>query len=125
MPSTRGSLTAALIALIGEAQTLVLYQSFCYQRLSVPNAPLPPDHPLVQSLGAMDAQAVLEQFGGRCLLIPSGRDLQRAERDRAILAGRQAGVTVGALAKNFDLSRRRIYQIVASGRDDKMRQNRC
>lgn len=122
---SKGRTTEHLIEVIGLEGAKRLVSAYRGQQLYIPSEPIPPYHPLAQRLGLEDAQRLQAEYRGRILLIPMGREWQRQKRNQAIIAARATGATVGELSQRFGLSRRRVYQILASGRGDKMRQNRC
>jgi len=73
-------------------------------------------HPLVDLLGLEAALALSFHCGGDYLEIPIGARMRQANRDREICALRRQGATVSALTARFHLSRRRIRDILATGR---------
>lgn len=71
------------------------------------------DHPLLQLLGATSAARLAEHFGGDKLEVPKPDAVHRQLRARSIKARREAGLSIAALVSEFNLSRRRILQILA------------
>jgi Mor family transcriptional regulator len=112
----KGSLTARVVALIGSEATLHLFQAFGGERLYFPHPPLSPAHPIAKTLGHQAALILCQEFGGLTIVIPLGRELERRERNAAILEAYRQGTTKTALVKRFNLSLRMIYSITATDR---------
>lgn len=72
------------------------------------------NHPLVELIGMDKACRLAETFGGDKLHIPKVDAIERQFRTRRIVKLRQAGRTVASLAREFNLTCRRVRQICAS-----------
>lgn len=87
----------------GKSRRVILY---------VPKT-LKPDHYLVAILGWRDAQRMVDVFGGELLCPPTLRDVvYRPFRDAAIVELHQQGVAIGMLAEWFDMTERRVRQVL-------------
>jgi hypothetical protein len=72
-----------------------------------------PEHALVRRLGAERAGSLVAAYGGSRIHVPTRRGVLQASRDRAIRAARAAGATVPDLLERYELSERRLYEILA------------
>ncbi len=71
------------------------------------------EHPLSVLLGEQAARAISRIFGGDRLEVPKTDSIARQLRGKKIQQLRQEGATISRLASEFNLSRRRILQILA------------
>lgn len=70
-------------------------------------------HPLSRLLGPQAASALSRVFGGDRLEVPKKDSIVRQLRGKKIRARRLEGASIATLAAEFDLSKRRILQILA------------
>lgn len=85
--------------------------------LYVPRADrLHDDHRLVAILGRADAEALCQHFGGEILQVANCGSVAAAFRNRELLRFAAVGVRRSELAAIFDLTERRVAQLVASAR---------
>ena len=111
----QGEQLKLLIELIGEDNTAKLGRMFGGQRLYVPSQ-MTPDHRLANLIGFDAALIISQQWGGDYLIPPKGRRKITQTRDSLILA--MAGTySQSELAQRFNLTLRRIQQILQKGRN--------
>jgi hypothetical protein len=103
---------AHLRNIAGQKAALVLSAVYGGGSVYVPRR-FRPDHPLLMLLGAESAAKLAEHFGGDKLEVPKPDAVHRQLRARSIKARRAEGTSVAALVSEFNLSRRRILQILA------------
>ncbi|AGU50361.1 hypothetical protein VAPA_1c32750 [Variovorax paradoxus B4] len=72
------------------------------------------DHRLVIILGRADAEKICQHFGGETLQVANCSSVAAAFRNRELLKFAAAGVHRSELAVIFDLTERRVAQLVAS-----------
>lgn len=75
-------------------------------------------HPLVETLGAAHAQALVTAFPGETLYIAkfdAVAKVQRATRDQAMLAQRRQGWTLATIARYHQLTERQVINIINAG----------
>lgn len=70
------------------------------------------NHALVAMLGYADAMALCEEFGGTHLYPSPCKYLQRAIKNRVILALRDTGLSVEEVAQELDLSRKWVANVI-------------
>ncbi len=99
----------------GQKAALALSEAYGGGSVYVPRR-IKPNHPLLQLLGPESAARLAEHFGGDKLEVPKVDAVHRQLRARSIRARRDAGVSIAALVSEFNLSRRRILQILAENR---------
>lgn len=77
------------------------------------------DHPLVNILGFRDAERLVLAFGGEILCPPLMRErVYRPFRDAAIIRIHAEGVTIGMLAEWFEMTERRVRQVLDAAREE-------
>lgn len=96
----------------GSDAALALAKAYGGTSIYVPRT-ISPQHPLRLLLSEEQAQALSLTFGGDRLDIPKTDAVLRQLRKRRILASRNQGASIAALATEHNLSRRRILQILA------------
>jgi hypothetical protein len=74
------------------------------------------DHRLVAILGRADAETLCDHFGGEILQVANCNSVAIAFRNRELLKSAAAGLPRSELAAIFDLTERRVAQLVASAR---------
>lgn len=111
----KGSLTADLVALVGEDNLRALVAQFGGLVLYIPKD-MTPDHPIAQTIGLDAARMLSKDMGGYRLLIPTGYGQRLRERNRAICEAHAAGASVPDLVRRFHLSPRTITTVVSRGR---------
>ena len=100
----------ALCAEIGPEAAEALAEATGGRRIWVP-ATITSEHQLVRAIGLEAAQALAEARGGDWLEVPKADAFERARRNAAIRAAREAGATVNDLAGTHNLTRRQIQNI--------------
>lgn len=106
-----------IIEIIGEAAALKLVESFGGQRVRIPaHRNVSEDHPLAKCLGVEILHKLIGLDSGRLMYIPRCAKGLRAQRDRDIVTQYSPpyNVSVNALAERYNLSYRRVEQILAS-----------
>lgn len=73
---------------------------------------LPPDHRLIQILGAADAGRLVDAFGGETLYPANCNDYERRDRNRQIVRLAGKGVLGAELAEKFGLTTRSVRNIL-------------
>lgn len=101
-----------LSASVGFTATVVLMTWFERQRLYVPHQALP-SHPLATLIGLPALRALVRDFGGEDLWLPTTSVFVRYARDRDVAVRLAIGDSTAEVAKRFDLSERRVEQIRA------------
>lgn len=106
-----------IVEVIGEAAALRLVERFGGQRVRIPalsNAR--EEHPLAQCIGLERLQKLIGLDGGRWMYIPRCARGLRQQRDREIvtLYSPPYNVSVNDLACRYNLSYRRVEQILGS-----------
>lgn len=106
-----------LIQLVGEDLTIRLLRAYGGQQKNIPRQPLP-EHWLTTLLGLEAASLLCFRFGGDRLQLPRGLRLLNKIRDQRICDRRAEGRTIAELVAEFDLTKRRIYQVLSANRQD-------
>jgi hypothetical protein len=104
---------AELRPVLGPLATLRLARSFGGKLVYVPIV-LRANHPLVRCLGREGAAALIARHGGESFVVPKYDCVLRQLRQRRLRRLREQGVSISALAQTFNLSRRRVHQILAA-----------
>lgn len=104
-----------LIDVIGITAATALVEHWGGVRVWVP-VELQPDHPLMLKLGAQAARRLVEHAAGEYLAVPRCVAALRAARDAEIRV-RYETETAAALAREYGLTERMIWLIVAAGGD--------
>lgn len=73
---------------------------------------MPPDHPLVQLMGAEDAERLRRHFGGAILQPANCGYIARAWRDREVRRMAADGLPVPSIAASVGLSEYRVREIL-------------
>ncbi len=73
---------------------------------------LPPEHRLIQILGAADAARLVDAFGGETLYPANCNDYERRDRNRQIVRLAGKGVSGAELAEKFGLTTRSVRNIL-------------
>lgn len=94
-----------------EAAALLVSQFGGCSPLYIP-AKLNPEHPLCQLLGEEAAQQLSNEFAGPSVEIPRNVALQIEQRNRLIMADREAGMTQNELARKYQMTTRNIRNIL-------------
>jgi hypothetical protein len=103
--------------LIGEFHAAALCDELGGRDIAIPRMP-ETNAPFDRLLGKKLAAAIKEQFGGQTVYVPCHFGLGRSQRDADIRGRRAAGCTIAELATRFQLSERRIRQIVSTHEPD-------
>lgn len=102
--------------LIGVELTLRLVSEFGGWRVYVPKN-LTDDCELTRAIGLDAARAVATAWAGQFLWVPKCVAAQRAQRDAEIIRRFAAGEKVTSLAREFGISGRHVYVILAQHAD--------
>jgi Mor family transcriptional regulator len=70
-------------------------------------------HPIVQAIGMDATKKLADNYGGAYLRIPVCRVLKHNIRNRQIRAASKRGLRARDIAKKFNLSKRRVLEIIA------------
>ena len=97
-------------ASVGFTATVVLLTWFAKQRLYVPHEALP-SHPLATLIGLPALRALVRDFGGEDVWLPTAEAFGRYARDRDIAIRLAIGDSTADIATRFDLSERRVEQL--------------
>lgn len=109
---------AELIAAVGTQLALRLVAERGGQRVYIPTGGrLNEDCPLSRIVGIGAAAKLARLWPGEWLTVPRAMAYMRRVRDREIRA-RFKSETAAALAREFELTERQVYAIVAQGSDD-------
>ena len=100
-----------LVTNIGREGADLVVQFYGGCTLYVPNEPV--DGMRVE-LGNRHAVNLCDRFRGEMLSIPKRDEVQRCERNRAILAARQGGASLRQLVRQFRLTERHISTILST-----------
>jgi Mor family transcriptional regulator len=114
-PSLLPPLAAELVEALGLDAALALVREFGGQTVYVPAQP-PAGHPLTVCLGEAAAE-LGARFGREFLPVPKCQALLLARRNAEIVAACQER-PVNAVAAQFRLTRRQIFNILAAAGDD-------
>lgn len=98
--------------LIGTEAALRLAKRFGGRSLYIPQSPGPTSD-LAACIGLEAAQALGRCYGHEDIVLPMGRTIERLARNQALLADRARGLSVRFLSLRYDLSERRIWEILA------------
>ncbi|AFL74318.1 Mor transcription activator family protein [Thiocystis violascens] len=98
--------------LIGVAAALCLSKRFGGRSLYIPASP-GPDSDITACIGWEAAQTLGRYFGQNDVVLPMARTIERLARDQALLQDRGRGATVRWLSFRYDLSERRVWEILA------------
>ena len=100
---------------IGLDAALLVVRCYGGRRLWLPRE-MSADHHLAQAIGLAAARRLSAHYRLECLLIPTCKGALRALRNQQISQRYQAGEKAAALAREFGLHERMIWQIVAGQR---------
>lgn len=104
---------AMLTDTLGKDGADALVSAFGGSHLYIGGAPTPE---VVHVLGTDLADWLCERHRGECLNIPRRPEIQRLERNRAIIAARMEGMTMRTLARTFRLTERHLNSILKDHR---------
>ncbi|TVM34632.1 Mor transcription activator family protein [Oceanidesulfovibrio marinus] len=99
--------------LIGPGAALILAEEYGGGQLYVP-CRIRESHPLVQLIGHEKVQRLSLAYGGDKLHVPKVDAIERQFRRRRILSLRQTGRSIASLAREFNLTCRRVRQICSA-----------
>lgn len=99
--------------IVGPGAALILAEEFGGGPIYIPNR-IRDNHPLAQLIGMEKLRRLSLVYGGDKLHVPKVDAIERQFRTRRIVKLRQAGRTVASLAREFNLTCRRVRQICAS-----------
>lgn len=102
---------AAITELLGADVAAKLIRRYGGCRFSVPRVPRD-EHPLAELLGAEAAAKLIRRYGGCLIAVPKGTH-SRDFRDRAIRSSYRAGQSAAVLAREWQISERQVWRIVA------------
>jgi hypothetical protein len=105
--------------IVGFDATLRLIEDHGGTKLYIP-AELPEDHFLIELLGEEKAKKLCWHYSTLQVSVPVANQMKATARYRAIVALRQQGYSKTKLARLFQLTERRIEQILARYRDSKV-----
>ena len=108
---------ARIAELIGLQAALRLVEKFGGTRIYIPEELPTPDHVLAKTIGYGEANALCAAFARDWLSVPRCTDRLRAQRDNQIRQEYDGGRSVRELAREYEMTERNIWRIVAS--DDK------
>jgi hypothetical protein len=106
-----------VVQITDEDTTMRLVYHFGGSRIYIPKYPKE-GKGISQAIGLEAANKLAANYGGDYLHIPFCKALKQEMRDRQILAARRQGAKTAELAKQFNLSQRRVQEIIA---DQKLR----
>lgn len=107
-----------LKGVVGPGAALAICAAFGGRALYVPADP-GPDHPLVRLLGESAAKRLCSLLAGDRLHVPKMDAVTRQLRVKEIHRRRKKGSSVTSLAREFNLTQRRVHQILGEDRPDK------
>ncbi|MBF0215062.1 MAG: hypothetical protein HQM00_16120 [Magnetococcales bacterium] len=99
--------------IIGKEGAITLIQEYGGTRIFVPRK-LRVQNKLATLLGIEQALKLSQHFGGETLNIVRGADMLRQKRNREIIQLYDSGKRVPDLARAYNLTERRIYDILSS-----------
>lgn len=102
---------AAITELLGADAAAKLVQRHGGHRIWIPRV-MCDEHPLAELLGDNAAAKLIRRCGGSRISVPRG-SFSRDFRDTAIRGSYRSGQTVATLARQWDLSERQVWRIVA------------
>jgi len=108
--------TALLERLMGREALEQLVQLAGGLALRVPKRPPLPG--VLAELPPLAQEQLARYVGGDVIYIPKCDARLRLQRDAAIVAAYDAGATVKALARSYDLSERWVYEILGRPQDE-------
>lgn len=100
-----------IIEVIGEDQALALMETFARQRITIPVEP-PCVHPFLEVLTPEEFIELCFRCGGWQWEIPSGEHLKLRRRNLEIARLHRSGQRIADLVQRFQLSQRRIFQVL-------------
>ncbi|WP_334128261.1 Mor transcription activator family protein [Sneathiella sp.] len=106
-----------IAAVIGTGPAIILCAEFGGTEEYIPKK-ITDDHKIAQLIGLPAALKLAKEFGGERLDIPRAVAVHRGKRDFKIRAAVAAGASKRKLAREFELTERRIRQITNSGDED-------
>lgn len=99
--------------LLGPVACLLLLEAHGGEALYIPSRP-GADHPLAAAIGLPALERLARHHGGEKLQLPKLDAIQRQLRLQELRALRQDGMSVAGLARRFNLTPRRVRQILAA-----------
>ena len=99
--------------LVGPGAALILAEEFGGGDVYVPTR-IREDHPLVRLIGQDRVRSLSLVYGGDKLHVPKADAIERQFRTRRIVSLRRTGRTVASLAREFNLTCRRVRQICSA-----------
>jgi Mor family transcriptional regulator len=102
-----------MIEITDRQTAMCLVDRFGGREIYIPHAPVE-GQILVEAIGLEAASALAFRYGGSYLHIPVCRSFWVALRNQEIQAAKRKGIKTSELAQQFNLSRRRIQEILAS-----------
>jgi hypothetical protein len=75
-----------------------------------------PGHPIAAVIGMSAYEQLVQIFGGECLSMPKRQSVRLEQRNLEIVSRRQAGESVDHIAREYDLTVRRVFSILAQYR---------
>ncbi|MBF0422059.1 MAG: hypothetical protein HQL73_03610 [Magnetococcales bacterium] len=104
-----------LEAVIGVKATAYLISTLGGTRVYIPKA-IESTHRLNQIIGPDKSKRISKVMGGGYLVIPKGSRKALSMRDASIVKAYRAGTKVPMLAREYSLTERRVYDIIAKER---------
>jgi Mor family transcriptional regulator len=101
-----------VVDITDEDTAMQLVNHFGGRRVYIPKYPRE-GKGIAQAIGLKAASKLAARYGGDYLHIPFCQALKQEMRDRQILSARQQGAKTAELAKQFNLSQRRVQEIIA------------
>ncbi|MDY7001973.1 MAG: Mor transcription activator family protein [Thermodesulfobacteriota bacterium] len=105
-----------LKAIVGPRAALALAATYGGGSLYVPARP-GPRHRLSRLLGRKNARRLAQTYAGETLKIPKPDAVLRQIREKDILRRKKNGEPVSRLARDYNLTHRRVMQILAEHAD--------
>jgi hypothetical protein len=111
----RGSLLKDLVSLIGNQGAARLIAAFGGMRVYVPHSP-EPDDTLSENIGHETAVMLSQVYGGDRIDIPNP-----TPRRSRIIELRATGVSIDVIARSLRGTRRRVFQVLAEARRERIK----
>ena len=101
-----------IASLIGNERTIALGEAIKWKKIYIPCLKLKRDHPVVRAIGPLWASILQSEFGGEYISCPKCTLYKIHIRNQEIRAKFEQGMTIGALAKKYDLSSITVSRII-------------
>lgn len=115
----RGGLSPLLLdleQLIGMEATLALVDLWGGVQLYIP-VEIPEGHKIEEAIGSESAKHLARYFGGDHIAMPLAKEYRRRKRNSEIFRKKNEGATAHALAREYDMTQRNVWQIIQNERN--------